>query len=139
MAEREPAREELRVKNRGGARRIGPICFGTPMPLTPGETLWLLRRRSGAPAHFTARLFRVSDHVYRAWERGRLPAMVTLELVGALTDGEACALYRRRRHWAQWEAAAWLGVSRVAVVLAERDRHRVSAFAMRRVYEADHG
>jgi transcriptional regulator with XRE-family HTH domain len=104
------------------------------MRLTRGEGWWLRRRRADMTATEMAEALSISQDRLRRWEHDREAAPLPPKLTSPLTDGEWCALQRRRRGLTLPEVAARLKVSRMTLWKAEHDRTS-GVLAVRRFYE----
>jgi DNA-binding transcriptional regulator YiaG len=87
---------------------------------TPGERLYIWRRRSGMSQTDAAAHYKVHVDRYRAWEsdarvKGRRPN----QPLGHLRSNEQCVLMRRREKLTQREVAEAIGVSRLWVIMME--------------------
>ena len=93
------------------------------MRLTPGEALWLLRRRVGYTMPKMAKARRISEDRLRDLEKDRVPLDWIPKMNGRpITPGEWCAIQRKRRGWTMPQAARRLKISRMTLWKAEHDR-----------------
>jgi DNA-binding transcriptional regulator YiaG len=99
--------------------------------LSQGEIHWLRRRRAGVGQTRWARDRGISVDRLRMEEHD-LAMSPAVRHLATLTDGEWCALQRKRRGWSTDEAAAQIGISRMTLYKAENGRTagvtRVKAF-----------
>lgn len=89
--------------------------------LSPGERLFIDRRRRGLTMAAAAKRHKVSQWRYQQWEHDMpteepLAPSVTL---GELTKGECCTLARRRKRASIHEVGAAIGLSHVTVIKYE--------------------
>lgn len=86
--------------------------------LTPGERLWLARRRAGQTLAKAARAVHgVTPWKYGEWEHDRHGPIPYVHLSGdRLTSGERCVLARRRAGWSVNRVAREVGWSHVTVL-----------------------
>jgi len=104
------------------------------MNLTLAEIHWLRRRRAGVRQPQWAKARGISIDRLQAQESGREDAPPVPPLP-SLTEGEWCALQRRRRGWTMARASEESGMSRMTVWKAEHDR-TAGVAALRRFYVA---
>lgn len=91
-----------------------------PTDLSPGERLWLVRRRAGSTLLAQAATYGVTEWQYGEWERDRRPDVPWARLApNRLTAGEQCALARRRADLNLRRVAALTGLSHVTVLKHE--------------------
>jgi len=91
-----------------------------PSDLTPGERLWLARRRDGTTMLEQAATFNVTEWQYGEWERDRrenVPWVAVIPRV--LSPGEQCALARRRADVNLRRLAQLAGLSHVTILKHE--------------------
>lgn len=69
--------------------------------LTPGERLFIWRRRNGMTVVTAAEALGTTPHYYKQWENDRAPDATLAPPVALepLSTGEACTIARRRAHW----------------------------------------
>lgn len=89
--------------------------------LTPGERLWVWRRREGMRSEVLAKRLGVGPKVITAWERGeRGEDVPDVTLEEPLRIGEQLALVRRRKGWSIRITAMKMGTSHVTIIRLER-------------------
>lgn len=93
-----------------------------PSDLTPGERLWLMRRRCGATmADHAETVYGVTEWQYGEWEHDRRANVPWVAVTPKqLTPGEQCALARRRADLNLRRLAKLTGLSHVTVLKHER-------------------
>lgn len=102
--------------------------------LTVAEVNWLVRRRAKVRQQRWAIDHGKSVFQLREEEKGRRePTDQEANNLGELTDGEWCALQRRRHGWTMAEVSKRAGISRMTVWKAEHDR-TAGVAALRRFY-----
>jgi DNA-binding transcriptional regulator YiaG len=86
--------------------------------ITPGERLWIIRRRAGKSCVETAAEHGIKTWLYQRWEKdGGSPPDVELDI---LEPYEHYALLRRRKGMRLRELAAHLGIAKETVSKMER-------------------
>lgn len=91
--------------------------------LTPGELVWLTRKRAGLTQREMARATTRSEHTIRAYERDEIRPRNAgaIDLGGkALTKAECCRVARRRAGLSLRALAATLRTSHVTLLKRER-------------------
>lgn len=98
--------------------------------LTPGERLWLRRRREGTTQLAEGRSHNVTEWQYSEWEHDRRQPVPYVGLYPrALTPGEQCALARRRGDVNLRRLSELTGLSHVTVLKHENSTKRGALWA----------
>lgn len=92
--------------------------------LTPGEKLWLNRRRLQKSMRKRAEDYDVSLHTYWCWEQDDPSHDIPDIDLGGIDPGEHYAIVRRRANMSIHELAREMRVSRADISLMERGKKK---------------
>lgn len=97
--------------------------------LTPGEKVFLARRRASMTQQEAARRHRVSLYTYRKWEKDEEKPEVSLPNLRSLELFEKCLIKRRRSGYDAIEIAAEMGICKWWMTQMEQGEANVTRLA----------